>query len=514
MEQTGKVWLVGAGPGDEGLLTVKAQKLIKEADVIVYDALVSMEILSCIPADKEMINVGKRSGHHPVPQEEINKILLTEAKKGKKVLRLKGGDPFIFGRGGEELELLAAEAIPFEVVPGITSASAVPAYAGIPLTHRDFVSSFHVVTAHPRKNGSSRIDFDALVRAGGTLVFLMGVTSIDAICQGLLRAGMDENMPAAVLEKGTTARQRRVVSTVAKLPEAAARAEIGTPAIILVGQVCSLEETFNWSEKRVLGGRRFLITRPEERNLVLAERLRGLGAQVIELPAIETHPVSSNQELQEALRSFGENGREAWLVFTSPAGVRIFFEQLKEMHMDVRYLFRKSAAIKVAAIGSATEGELSRFGIFPEIVPDTYCAKALGEMIAEKAAAGSQVMIVRAKEGSEELLPPLRRAGLKVEDIGIYETVYRTHEQFREKLMEMFRNDEIDAVTFTSGSTVRGFAGTFRQKNETLDLCNVQAVCIGEQTAKEAAKYGMQIQVADRATIDSMVEKIIGQYGR
>ncbi len=260
--RTGKVWLAGAGPGDAGLLTVKAAELIERADVIVYDALISAELLSRIPRDTETIYVGKHAGKHPVPQEEINQILVREAEKGKNVLRLKGGDPFVFGRGGEELEMLVQSDIPFEAVPGITSSVAVPAYAGIPVTHRDYTSSFHVITGHARKDGKLSIDFDSLVRLNGTLVFLMSVSSMEKILRGLLDAGMDPDMPAAVLERGTTARQRRVTATVSTLKEAADRADIRTPAIILVGKVCALAEELHWAEDRILGGRQFLLTRP------------------------------------------------------------------------------------------------------------------------------------------------------------------------------------------------------------------------------------------------------------
>ena len=249
--RTGKVWLAGAGPGDAGLLTVKAAELIERADVIVYDALISAELLSRIPRDTETIYVGKHAGKHPVPQEEINQILVREAEKGKNVLRLKGGDPFVFGRGGEELEMLVQSDIPFEAVPGITSSVAVPAYAGIPVTHRDYTSSFHVITGHARKDGKLSIDFDSLVRLNGTLVFLMSVSSMEKILRGLLDAGMDPDMPAAVLERGTTARQRRVTATVSTLKEAADRADIRTPAIILVGKVCALTEELHWAEDRI-----------------------------------------------------------------------------------------------------------------------------------------------------------------------------------------------------------------------------------------------------------------------
>lgn len=509
MEQKGKVWLAGAGPGDAGLLTVKTRGLMESADVIVYDALISAEILSMIPADKEMIHVGKRSGHHMVPQEETNRILLEEAQKGKKVLRLKGGDPFVFGRGGEELELLKEHGIPFEIVPGITSAAAVPAYAGIPITHREYTSSFHVITGHPRKDGTSRVDYPSLVNLKGTLVFLMGISSMEAILNGLMGAGMDPDTPAAVLEKGTLSSQRRVVSTVGQLTEDAKKAEIGTPAIILVGEVCALADTFHWAEDRALGGKQILITRPRQNSSRLADRLRALGAQVIELPSIDTKTISPNPALMAAMKEFGHGAEEEWLVFTSPIGVRVFFAQLAEMKLDMRMLFRCPAEVKIAAIGSATGRELKEHGLFADLVPSVYCAGDLGKEIAATAKPGSKVTIVRAAIGSEELLPPLLEAGIEAVDIPLYETVYETHEQIRDKIAEQFEAGEIDAVTFTSASTVKGFVRAL----ELEDYQNIHAVCIGEQTAAEAEKYGMQIRISKKASIDSMVELMLKDFG-
>lgn len=508
-ERRGKVWLAGAGPGDAGLLTVKTKELMHSADVIVYDALISAEILSLISPEKEMIHVGKRSGHHMVPQEEINQILLKEAQKGKNVLRLKGGDPFIFGRGGEELELLIEHGIPFEIVPGITSAAAVPAYAGIPVTHRDYTSSFHVITGHPRKDGTSRVDYPSLVNLKGTLVFLMGISSMETILKGLTDAGMDPGMPAAVLEKGTLAAQRRVVSTVEHLVEDAKKAAVGTPAIILVGEVCALADTFHWAEDRPLGGRQILITRPRQNVSGLSERLRSLGAQIIELPAIGTKPVTPNPVLDSEMKEFGRRAEEEWLVFTSPIGVRVFFEQMTDLKMDMRQLFRCPAEVKIAAIGAATEKELAQHGLFADLVPEVYCAASLGRKLAKAAKCESRVTVVRAAAGSEELMPPLEEAGIKAVDIPLYETVYETHGQIREKIQNLFENGEIDAVTFTSASTVKGFAGAAGE----LDYKKIQAVCIGEQTAAEAEKYGMQISVSKKASIDSMVELIMEKYG-
>lgn len=503
--ETGKVWLAGAGPGDEGLLTLKTAELMETSDVIVYDALISPEILSRIPPTAEVIYVGKHSGSHPVPQDEINRILVREAKKGKRVLRLKGGDPFVFGRGGEELELLLREGIPFEVVPGITSSVAVPAYAGIPVTHRDYTSSFHVITGHARKDGTLSIDFDSLVKLNGTLVFLMSVSSMEKILKGLLNAGMDPDMPAAVLERGTTAKQRRVTATVSTLKEASDRAGISTPALIAVGKVCSLAEELHWAEDRILGGRRFLLTRPRQNISSLAGRLRALGAQVIEMPAIRTESISPNPALRDALWRFSDREGEKWLVFTSPIGVSVFFEQLVEMKMDLRALFCIAGTAKVAAIGPSTAKALSQHGVFPDLVPAVYSAEELGRALAEKAEEGSHVLIARAEKGSEDLIPPLHDAGISTEDIPLYRTVYEVEPMLKDRIREMLENGEIDAVTFTSGSTVRGFTKALGQ----MDFTVVRAVCIGEQTAREAEKFGMKVEIAREASMDAMVEKIV-----
>lgn len=504
----GKVWLAGAGPGDAGLLTVKAQELIEKADVIVYDALISAELLSRIPADTETVYVGKHAGNHPVPQDEINQILVREAKKGKNVLRLKGGDPFVFGRGGEELETLVREDIPFEVVPGITSSVAVPAYAGIPVTHRDFTSSFHVITGHARKDGTLNIDFEALVRLNGTLVFLMSVSSMEQILCGLLDAKMAPDMPAAVLERGTTAGQRRVVATVGTLKEESDRAGIKTPAIILVGKVCALAEKLHWAEDRPLGGRQFLLTRPRRNMSSLAGKLRDLGAQVIEMPAIHTEPISPNEPLRLALEQFQETGQGRWLIFTSPVGVSVFFDALKEQKTDLRSVLCGSR-VRIGAIGSATAAALEEYGLIADTVPETYSAGELGRAVAEQSEPGEYVLVVRAEKGSEELIPPLREKELVVNDIPLYRTVYEVNPILRENVMHMLKEGEIDAVTFTSGSTVRGFVRAMGE----MDYSRLRAVCIGEQTARAAAEYGMHIETSEKASIAAMVDKITELFG-
>ncbi len=493
---TGKVWLVGAGPSDAGLLTLKAKGLIQNADVILYDSLVGDAILGMIPPGVKLINVGKRAGHAVMQQDQINRTLLNEAQNGKKVVRLKGGDPFVFGRGGEELELLAEHRIPFEVVPGVTSAFAVPAYAGIPVTHRDFCSSVHVITGHKKDADKPDVDFDALVKLDGTLIFLMGLGALGHICAGLLNAGMRPDMPAAVLEKGTTAAQRRVVSTLERLADETKRQQIKTPAIIIIGRVCSLSDTFSWTGKRPLGGARVVVTRPRKLASRLSARLRELGAEVLELPAIETVAIGENAGLTDAIRKLKTYG---WVVFTSQAGVDVFFNKLFESGTDIRTL----DGIKIAAIGSATEMALNKRGLLSDCVPRTYDSVHLGTALAEVVKPGERLLIPRARIGSKELTELLDRHGIPYDDIPVYDTVLETNDLIKPELL--FEDTVETYVAFTSASTVRGFIGI----TGAADYSRIKAVCIGEQTAAEARKHGMHAAVSEEITIDSLTEKII-----
>ncbi len=498
----GKVWLVGAGPADPGLFTLKGRKILQEADVVVYDALVGRAILDMIPDSAEIIYAGKRAGNHTLRQEETNQILLQEALKGKKVVRLKGGDPFVFGRGGEELELLAEHQIPFEVVPGVTSAFAVPAYNGIPVTHRDFCSSVHVITGHRRKDLSYDIDFEALVRTKGTLVFLMGISSLADICRGLMDAGMEETMPAAVLERGTTAAQRRVIATVATLPSECEKNQIQTPAIIVVGKVCELAETFSWFEKRPLAGVRVMVTRPREQMHDLSERLRQEGAEVLEMPAIRTVPVYEDDAdkeraelLDEALDCL-ENGGYDWLIFTSPAGVRIFFKRLYE-RKDMRIL----SGIKIAVIGEGSRKALRSYGLRADFMPDTYDGENLGRQLAGILPEGSRILIPRAAAGNQELIEELKKVPeVQITDAASYDTKYVSSRLPEEE--QALENADADYVLFTSASCVRGFAaGSGRN-----DFSGVRAICIGRQTQTAAEELGMQTRTSLKATMDSMID--------
>lgn len=490
-DKKGKVWLVGAGPSDSGLFTLKGKYLLERADVVVCDKLIGRGVMAMIPDQAEIIYVGKTAGHHTVPQREINRILLEQALAGKRVVRLKGGDPFVFGRGGEELELLAEEGIPFEIVPGITSAVAVPAYNGIPVTHRDCCSALHIITGHRKASEEEEIDYEALVRAGGTMVFLMGVTAMGKICGGLLKAGMDKDTPAAILDRGTTAHQRRVVSTVGKLPADSEKEGIKPPAVIIVGEVCALAERFHWAEDRPLGKMKIAVTRPRDRSSTLAEKLAELGAEVVLLPSVATQPFRENKRLREAL-DHTDNYR--WIVFTSPVGVKTFFRTMKEMGKDIRSL----AGISFGVIGEGTKKAVEEKGILVELMPEVYSGKALGELLARTVSKEERILIPRAAAGTEDVIIPLRKEGIAFDDIPVYDTLEGADSR------GALWDETMDMAVFTSASTVRGFV----KMNPQADFSSIRAVCIGEQTAAAARQQGMKVEISDKATIDSLVDKI------
>lgn len=488
----GSVILVGAGPGDPGLLTQKGRQAIENAQVVVYDRLVSPAILSLIPRDAEKINVGKESSNHLVPQEEINRILLRKAQEDKRVVRLKGGDPFLFGRGGEELELLEAAGIPFQVVPGVTSALSVPAYAGIPVTHRDFCSSVHIITGHARAGAELHIDFEALRRTGGTLVFLMSVSSLPRICRGLLDAGMAPDMPAAVVERGTLPRQRKLVSTLEKLPSEAEKAGVKSPAIIVVGKVCALSSRFDWFDGLPMKGKTVVVTRPEDRSGTLTQRLRELGAEVVDYPCIRTVAREENPELEEAMENLS---RYRCLVFTSPAGPEIFFRRLRAAGRDARAL----SGLTLAAIGPKTAKAMERFGVTADLVPETYDSDHLAKALET---VEGPVLLCRASRGSTALPEMLERKGIPFADVPVYDTVYAAPAP--QKVDALL--GETLLVTFTSASTVRGFVESLPGR----DLKNVIGCCIGKQTEAEAKKHGLATVVSQEATMESLVECILG----
>ena len=490
-----KVWLVGAGPGDIWLFTLKGEAVLQQADVVVYDSLVGEGVLARIPEHARLINVGKRASHHTMVQEDINKVLLEEAQKGNKVVRLKGGDPFLFGRGGEELELLSENGISYEIVPGVTSPISVPAYNGIPVTHRDFCSSLHIITGHKRAGQTYDIDFRALTQTKGTLVFLMGIAALEDICKGLLNGGMDPDMPAAVLQKGTTAGQKRVVATVSTLNAEVDRQGIETPAIIVVGKVCSLADRFAWYEKLPLAGWKVLVTRPRQHISKTADLLRKKGAEVLELPSICTVPVEDNSRLYEA---FEKLAAYQWIIFTSPVGVEIFFDEMDRKEMDVRSL----GQAKIAVIGEGTKKKLKEHHLLADFMPSVYDGETLGTELAKELQGDEKILIPRAEAGNKKLTELLEQTGAKVDDIATYTTCYEKSRLIDEK--KEFETGSVDCVVFTSASTVRGFV----EGTPGLDYTSVKAACIGKQTKAAADAYGMQTRMAKKATIESLIELV------
>ncbi len=496
-EKAGKVWLVGAGPGDLGLFTLKGMEVLKNADVVVYDRLVGHGVLACIPPTAKLIDVGKKASHHTMKQEGINQVLVQQAKRGLKVVRLKGGDPFLFGRGGEELELLIKEGIPYEVVPGVTAAIAVPAYNGIPVTHRDFCSSVHIITGHKRADEQYDIDFEALVRTKGTLLFLMGVTALPDICNGLMKGGMDPNMPAAILQQGTTAGQKRIVATVATLEAEVARQGIETPAIIAVGSVCTLADSFGWYEKLPLMGKKIMLTRPQNRPSIMARNLRALGGEVIELPAIQTLPCRDQSKLHQALQ---ELNQYQWLVFTSPYGAQVFFDEMMSQKIDLR----KLAQIKIAVVGATTRKAVEDRGLMVDFMPTVYEGSTLGKELAKACMehGETRILMPRAEQGSADILGAFEKKGLMVNDVAIYKTVYMSQEAVAGA--DLIDKEQVNCVVFTSASAVRGFVRTIPQG----DFTKVKAACIGKQTEAVAKKYGMTTYVSEKATLDSLSQLI------
>lgn len=484
-DMKGKVYLIGAGPGDGGLMTIKGRELIRTADVVVYDRLVGAEVMEMIPKDTEKIDVGKNAGNHPVPQHRISEILAEQAEMGKTVVRLKGGDPFVFGRGGEELELLLSRGIAFEEVPGITSSIAAPAYAGIPVTHRDYCSSLHIITGHAKAGGELHIDFDALVRLNGTLVFMMSVSSVGKIADGLLQAGMDPEMPCAVIEEGTLPSQRKFVAALSEIEETVRSNQVHSPAVIMVGRVCTLADKFDWFSGRPLKGKKILVTQPAKRASRMAEGLRALGAETVLYPCIETTPI---RPLEIPAGDYDT------LVFTSGEGVKSYCSWLLESGSDMRALAGK----KIAVIGFATAKVLEGFGVRADFVPTVYSGRVLGEEMVEKdfVTKESRVLLLRTDAASRDVTDALAEAGIPYTDIPVYRTKTLSHPALSD--LESF-----DLVTFTSRSCVTGFAGSQERK----DFSGVRALCIGEQTAGAAAELGFDVICSEKATIDSMLEK-------
>lgn len=490
--QSGKVYLIGAGPGDTGLITMKGIEALKEADVVVYDHLASSSLLNETKDAAEWIDAGKFAGNHRMKQSEIEQLLIEKAMAGHVVARLKGGDPFIFGRGGEEALALTAAGIDYEVIPGVSSVYSAPAYAGIPITHRGKASSFHVITGHedPAK-GESSLDYDILAREEGTLVFLMGLSRLRQISDQLIEKGKDARTPAAVIASGTTARQRCVIADLSRIAETAEEASIQPPAILVVGDVVNLKEAVDWQQPGPLSGRKILVTATEIIARPLAEHIRRLGGEpvVMSLIGVKGQEMSS---IKAVLTSPGKR----WLVFTSRNGVRFFFEQMKKEQVDIRSL----GDSRIAVMGAGTRKELENWGCYADLVPEQSCSESLAKALCAHAEPDEAICLFRAEEASDVLTKRLWEKQYRVVDIPTYRTeiMWKKRELLREML------EDVDAVTFCSASAVSAFV----QMTEGHDLV-AKTICIGPVTAQAAKKAGLHIdKVAEQYDLEGLTEAL------
>jgi uroporphyrinogen III methyltransferase/synthase len=501
----GKVFLVGAGPGDPGLITWKGIQLLQTAQVVIYDYLANPELLKTISPEAEKIYVGKKGGDHTLPQGEINRLIINRAAQGKRVVRLKGGDPFIFGRGGEEAEELAQAGIPFEIVPGVSSAIAVPAYAGIPLTHRRYNTSVAFFTGHedPTKEGQPQ---DIGQKAAGieTLVFLMGVKNLSTIIGQLIAQGRDPETPAALIRWGTTPRQKTVTGTLTTIVQRAEEAGMTPPAIFVVGKVIECRSTLNWFEKRPLWGKTIVVTRTREQASELMDRLSGLGADCLEFPTIRIEPPSDWSSLDQALQDLESVN---WLFFTSPNGVRFFFERLKVLQFDIRLL----KGVKIGVIGPATAQALEKFHLRPDLIPEKYQAEYLLDALSFLPWDNQKVLIPRAEEARDILPEGLRRMGAGVSVVTAYRTVPALEDTGI--VLDKLIRGEVNGLTFTSSSTVIHFLALFRREEIIPLLKKVDIACIGPITAQTARDNGLQVSiVAEEFTIPGLVAAMEHHY--
>jgi len=500
----GKVYLVGAGPGAPDLITLKGLACIQAADVIVYDYLASPALLKHAAAEAELLYVGKKEGHHTLPQPEINALIIAKAKQGLKVVRLKGGDPYIFGRGAEEAEALVAERIPFEVVPGVTSAVAAPAYAGIPLTHRDFTSTLAFVTGHEKTaKRKSNIDWGALARGIGTIVFFMGVKNLPNIVRNLMEHGMAAATPVALVRWGTTPAQLTVTGTLETIVERVRAAGLTAPAITVVGQVVGLRKTLKWFENRPLLGKKIVVTRARDQAGELVKLLSELGADCIEYPTIRTCAPDDAGPLVHAIARLAEYD---WLIFTSVNGVDFFFERLFAEGKDARALGR----LQTAAVGAATAGRLLDFGIRSDLVPATYRAEAVAAAFAAVDLGGKKILLPRAADAAAVLPQELSRMGAVVDDVAVYCTV--AVRDNTDSLIRLLEDHAIDLITFTSSSTVRNFKALIAPEKFTSLLKGVAVASIGPVTSETAEKLGFHVNVTAAAATLAGLCRAVERY--
>jgi uroporphyrinogen III methyltransferase/synthase len=518
--RSGAVYLVGAGPGDPGLMTARSLELIASADAIFHDRLIPPGALDGAREGAELIYVGKTPGKPSMPQEEIGERLIEAARTGKSVVRLKGGDPFVFGRGGEEGEALRAAGVEFEVVPGVTAGVAASAYAGIPVTHRDDASAVAFVTGHedPDKEETA-LDWEALAKFPGTLVFYMGVKRLGGNAAALIAAGRDANEPAAAVERGTMEGQRTVVATLGTLAETVEREGIGAPALVVVGTVVERRETLAWLERRPLHGRRVVVTRARAQASGLAATLRSLGAEVVELPAIRIEPQIESEEVRRAVAGIDDY---SLICLTSPNGVHLLFQALSAAGLDARAFGgtpkqqqvgeggsgdsgHARTRTTIAAIGSDTSRALAEHGIKADVVPERFVAEALVEALAPVEVEGRRVLVARAAEARDVLPDALRERGAEVDVVALYETVRETPAPESIEAAQA-----ADYVTFTSSSTVRNLTEALGDRFPAA----ARIVSIGPITSEAVRAAGLEVQVeAERHDVDGLLEALLADAG-
>ncbi|MFC2035239.1 uroporphyrinogen-III C-methyltransferase [Chloroflexota bacterium] len=497
--RTGKVYLVGAGPGDPGLISVKGLELLSKADVVIYDRLIDKELLNSVSSAVELICVGKAAGEHIKSQPEINQLLVAKAKKGKTVVRLKGGDPFVLGRGGEETEVLKENHIIFEVVPGVSSAVAVPAYAGIPVTRRGLASSFAVITGHedPSKDSSS-IAWEKLATGVDTLIFLMGMHHLPKIISELIKHGRSANTPIAIIKDGTTPGQQSVIGSLSDIIAKVAEQNLSSPAVIVVGEVVRLRDKLSWFDNRPLFGKRILVTRAHRQASKLSRLLSERGALPIELPAIEIEDITDTRELDQAILNIE---RYHWLVFTSANGVDSFFKRLRKLKLDSRALH----GIKIGVIGPATADTLKTNGIIPDYLPKVYTSQGFIAVLKNQNVSGQRFLLPRADIANQELAEGICRLGAEVHNIATYRNIPTFNSiNFAQRMLSL---GEIDIITFTSSSTVSNLLTVSGEGQLTLKAAKV--ACIGPKTAETAVRAGLKVDIiASEHTIPGLVASI------
>jgi uroporphyrinogen III methyltransferase/synthase len=495
-EKKGIVYLVGAGPGDPGLITLRGLERLQAADVVVYDRLVAPQLLAQASRGATLVDVGKSSQGNSASQDEINRLLYEHASAGKAVCRLKGGDPFLLGRGGEEASYLAERGIAFEVVPGVTSAIAVPAYAGIPVTDRRFASVVAIATGHedPERE-SRRVDWARLGQSSDTIVVLMGAANIEVITKAMIAGGRDRGTPAAVIERGTTSSQRTVAGALADIARRAKEEGIAAPAVLVVGDVVRLSESLAWFERKALFGLRVLVTRPVGQEEELGRLLREQGAEPVYAPSIEIRGIEASAELVRELAAKEWD----WIIFTSSNGVRHSLRQLQAAGLDVRAMGKA----RLAAIGSGTARALAALGLSVAFVPARYTSAALGVSLPEPVR-GARILIPRAAQAPRDLPDALAERGAQVTEWPVYETIPAAMD--KEALAKEFAEGRIDAVALTSSSTARSLAAAAGAEA----LAKVDLVCIGPVTAQAVRALGLEpAVVAEEHTTAGLVRAMV-----